>query len=286
LPTRARVNEVISISVSDECPMCNQAEENTLHLFIKCPIARILWSQSSWPLNLEALPISSISDWIKMIISPHAELGLQASEIHSFQLFAAISLDFIWKQRNDIVHNQLQFNIEEAKIQLNHIYLNYKDSWNTKQKDKQAIWQPPPPNFLSYSFDVAIRDTFSTLLSIQTDKIQSQNPLVAETTTTLLATKMAASSKHTQVIFEGDSQLVLSAISDQSSALNWYISNIIKDIQHLYASNSLWSFVKIHRSVNRCTHSVAQWAATNLVFGSIPLNGSFHFFLFDPSSTL
>ncbi|KAG7966212.1 hypothetical protein I3843_08G039000 [Carya illinoinensis] len=52
------------------------------------------------------------------------------------------------------------------------------------------------------------------ILEIQTEKILSPNPLVAEASSTLLATKMDNSSKLSRVIFEGDSQLIILAIED------------------------------------------------------------------------
>lgn len=51
-----------------------------------------------------------------MIIYLEKELGLQKEERHHFQLFAVIMLDFIWRKRNDIVHNHISLSIEEVNL--------------------------------------------------------------------------------------------------------------------------------------------------------------------------
>lgn len=148
-----------------------------------------------------------------MIISLEKELGLQDFEKHFFQLFAVIIIDYIWKQRNGIVHNHSSLYIEEAKLQLGCIYQNYKEDWKGKQEKKNEEWRPPPSDYFSYTFDAATRDTFlaisvirrnqfGDILEIQTEKFLCPNPLVAEASTTLLATKMANSSRQSRVIFE------------------------------------------------------------------------------------
>ncbi|KAG6641550.1 hypothetical protein CIPAW_09G081400 [Carya illinoinensis] len=52
LPTRERLKRFISSIPSTNCHFCDGSEETLLHLFIECPLSRILWSQSNWPLNL------------------------------------------------------------------------------------------------------------------------------------------------------------------------------------------------------------------------------------------
>lgn len=62
LPTRSRLSEIIPYQKKEECIFCNHEKETLMHLFVECPINRILWQQSSWPLNLANLPIDSILD--------------------------------------------------------------------------------------------------------------------------------------------------------------------------------------------------------------------------------
>ncbi|KAG6691324.1 hypothetical protein I3842_10G059800 [Carya illinoinensis] len=80
---------------------------------------------------------------------------------------------------------------------------------------------------------------------------------------------MAEFINYPQVSLEGDSQLVISSIS--KTEVNWQISTISEDIANSLKLHSGWYFNKIDRSQNRLAHSVAQWVATNFLFGSIPL---------------
>ncbi|KAG6629497.1 hypothetical protein CIPAW_14G089200 [Carya illinoinensis] len=51
-PTRGILKRFLSSMPSLLCPLCNEQEETLFHLFIECPISRILWRQSRWPLNI------------------------------------------------------------------------------------------------------------------------------------------------------------------------------------------------------------------------------------------
>ncbi|KAG2717649.1 hypothetical protein I3760_03G186200 [Carya illinoinensis] len=169
LPTKVTINERISQQVNMECTFCDQEEETTLHLFVKCPIAKILWQQGSWPLNIARLPIHSISDWIKMIIYLGKLLGLQENEGHHFQLYAVVLLDLLWKSRNEKVHNFSSFSLEEIKKQLATVYESYKNAWSihSPTKTPTLVWNPPPFGSFSISFDAVVRNDFSVASAIQ-----------------------------------------------------------------------------------------------------------------------
>lgn len=82
--------------------------------------------------------------------------------------------------------------------------------------------------------------------------------------------KMASQRQQEKAVIEGDSQIVIEAIDSKEALPHQHINPIIEEIQHISAPYSLWNFVKIHRYANRCAYSVAQCAATNLIFGCIP----------------
>ncbi|KAG6650574.1 hypothetical protein CIPAW_06G053200 [Carya illinoinensis] len=258
LPTKEKINERISQQINSECTFCNQGEETVLHLFVECPIVRILWKQGCWPLNIERLPILSISDWIEMIIHPGKFLGLQEQDCRRFQLYAVILLDLLWKKRNDIVHNHSTFSLEDAKKQLYTSYESYKNAWAERNSTKSSsqVWTPPLVGFQSISFDAAVRDYFSVtsavrdhsgkILEICPEKIHSSVPLVAEAKAALLVVCMAGSSRNMSI--EGDAQSVFSALERKDSTPFWSISPIIEDIQVHAKDRQDWIFTKIHRS--------------------------------------
>jgi hypothetical protein len=77
--------------------------DSMVHLFLSCPIARVVWRNSLWSLDILALSISSMADWLYIILHPHT-IGVPASDSHFFQIFAAVACDQIWFARNK-AHN-------------------------------------------------------------------------------------------------------------------------------------------------------------------------------------
>lgn len=116
-------------------------------------------------------------------------------------------LDFIWRRHNDIVNKHSILSPRKAKDQLKNSYQAYKQAWEEKLRVLPRLcWLPLPWNHWSFSFDAIVRDTFSTssticydyesmTLAIESSKINSTNPIIVETSTTLLAVKLA---KHLQ----------------------------------------------------------------------------------------
>lgn len=54
LPVRKRLADRFSI-FSVVCPLCNTGEENELHLFFQCPLAKALWFYLPWNVRWEGL---------------------------------------------------------------------------------------------------------------------------------------------------------------------------------------------------------------------------------------
>lgn len=76
-----------------------------------------------------------MQEWIKLIINPIPILGLIESEVHPFQLFVVIAMDFIWRKKNDIIHNDASSTLEKDSFQLNATYQDYKKAWEHKTKN-------------------------------------------------------------------------------------------------------------------------------------------------------
>ena len=83
---------------STRCSFCDN-EENISHLFLQCPLARVLWHTVGIAFNIG--PLDSIDtlfgewlDGVDMIIARHIRIGVCAL------LWA------IWNYRNDVVFNR------------------------------------------------------------------------------------------------------------------------------------------------------------------------------------
>lgn len=84
------------------CYLCKDAVVDAEHLFLSCPLTRIIWRTSLWPINLNCIQPLSIHEFIRIILHPNRKLKILVEESHHFQLFAAIACDQIWSLRNKV----------------------------------------------------------------------------------------------------------------------------------------------------------------------------------------
>lgn len=89
------------------CPLCDAAEESVEHLFLHCPFISCISRQAPQTINLAALELQSIMEWIKIVLDPSRMLNLSRKLEHSFVLYAVIAMDSIWFARNQVVHNHV-----------------------------------------------------------------------------------------------------------------------------------------------------------------------------------
>jgi hypothetical protein len=131
------------------------------------------------------------------------------------------------------------------------------------------------------NFDTTIRDKFSVQAAICRDskgkivKAISQvnppcDPTFGEALATRLATSLAASLQLKSFSLEGDSKIVIAALTSPSITSDWHIDSVIANTLSLLTTASFWEAKKIHRSANFCTHHVAYWAATRVFSSCIP----------------
>ena len=97
---------------------------------------------------------------------------------------------------------------------------------------------------------------------------------VGEALAAQLVISLACSLHFDRFIIEGDSAVVIQALNQSLSNVDWRISPIITDSLDNIPSTSFWEVRKINRSANFCAHSVARWATTSSHTGSIPFSYS------------
>ncbi|XVF66356.1 hypothetical protein PTKIN_Ptkin10aG0029100 [Pterospermum kingtungense] len=64
LPTKAKLHSLID-TFTPICPMCEQENETTEHLFLLCPFARAVWFGSDLTIRMDLMEVTSLKDWIK-----------------------------------------------------------------------------------------------------------------------------------------------------------------------------------------------------------------------------
>ncbi|XP_042969130.1 uncharacterized protein LOC122301822 [Carya illinoinensis] len=263
------------------CPICQTGIESQEHLFLNCSFTRMLWRQSPWPLNISSLA-ETMNHWIECILSPNKILGIFSNEEHSFQIFALVAMDSIWFLRNKVVHDAITPDLEMFISQTLKIHKEHCEAWDNVMINNSHNWKAIPKDHHILTFDVAVRENGSTAAAIcrkdegdidfiQTSFIHSTNPNQGEATALLIGLKAAKEANIQNLIIAGDSLNTIMAANAESHNPDWITQPIMQDIRHMLGTLNSWQLRKIHRDQNRCAHSVAQWAASKLIFGSIPL---------------
>ncbi|KAL4586994.1 hypothetical protein LXL04_011642 [Taraxacum kok-saghyz] len=101
LPTRVAL-QIKGVTLdSVVCPLCGGGEENLSLLFVRCGIAASLWGSIVRWLQVEHFVVNELVEILRWCDS--ARLG--SSSRHVLEVVCCTTLWFIWRFRNDVVHN-------------------------------------------------------------------------------------------------------------------------------------------------------------------------------------
>ena len=131
------------------------------------------------------------------------------------------------------------------------------------------------------NFDTAIRETFFVQAAMCRDSLGkivnaiSQvnppcDPTFGEALAAWLVASMVASLQLKFFSLEGDSKIVIVALTFPSITIDWHIDSVIANTLALLPTVSLWEAKKIHKSANFCTHHMAFWAVARVFSTCIP----------------
>jgi hypothetical protein len=168
--------------------------------------------------DLSTSPIFSsrpISKWILDVIYFSNRLEILTTDSHKFQLFATLVVDFIWQFKNKLIRDGILPNPIQA---IHHLKVTLQSA------TLPSFWLPPIFGCFKSNFDVAIRDNFFVavagirnffrkIILAVTQKLYVSNVLIGEVSTTLLVTRLAASTGIGDFMLEGDALLVIVAVN-------------------------------------------------------------------------
>jgi hypothetical protein len=287
IPTKIRISSSIPNSTIDtSCSLCSFRTDSILHLFFSCPIARVVWRNSFWPLDILAIRISSMESWLDLILHP-GKIGIPSSDHHLFQIFETVACDQIWLARNKALHDDIVPNALVISSTINCIVKHHHSAWTNKLVPKIAVWERPFPPFYKINYDTAIclefsaqatvcRNSQGTIIGCSTVISPPCSPVFGEATAAFLAWQLALSLKLQHFILEGDSLVVTLSLQNPNLTQDWRISSIISHIFSDTPTTTSWSASHVNRSANFCAHHVANWAATRFSSSCIP-NSTYHF---------
>jgi hypothetical protein len=136
---------------------------------------------------------------------------------------------------------------------------------------------------LIFGSTMTLQSYFHLQLKLQTAEIQmvllsSASPLsvhhtlYGEATAALLATQLVVNLDLSSFILEGDSLTVTLALQQPTITQDYRIASTISTILFTILVSSSWQASYVNQSANCCAHHVANWVATKIYFGCIPIS--------------
>ncbi|KAL5566025.1 hypothetical protein UlMin_029189 [Ulmus minor] len=272
LPLRSRLASRFSIS-DITCPVCRSNIENSLHLFVFCDLARMVWFTSPWNLRMDSLELASPMHFLRFLWDVESkDARMSAAFPHrNIMLFASVLCDLLWKHRNDITHGGSPMDPSVLCHNISRSYISLLKNLSLPTPAAPISWSPPPAGWVKINMDAAIgvsvaavacvaHDSKGDILSWGSKIIPLCSPLVAEACAAEFAIDFAASSRWSAVNFAGDAKIVLDALSSLRSNVFWSISAVLDNCILKLNSFVFWSFSFAPREANFLAHNLARWA--------------------------
>lgn len=77
------------------CPLCNRVNEDEVHLFFRCDIAKAVWFAISWSIHWDGfISFWSSLDFVDTILNPITLLPMAPQDVSSFQVCGGTDLEF------------------------------------------------------------------------------------------------------------------------------------------------------------------------------------------------
>ncbi|XP_042958157.1 uncharacterized protein LOC122293732 [Carya illinoinensis] len=266
LPTKANLFRR-RIVESPLCPICHSFPETTAHVLWSYTAAQDVWSYGSRRLQKcrsEEQPYHELlADQLSLLpAEEHVELALTATEL--------------WNRRNKFVFEssfisplQVSKSVSLRKSEVEE--LNSQPKKQPFPTQAPVVWCKPPTDFYKINWDaaidkvncmvgigVAVRDWDGLVTTtLRSPKNSFLDPLLGEALAALRAVQLGLELGLHNVIFEGDSKLVVSGIN--SGTEDWSTAGLIfLDIKKLLLSYHTWSFRHVPRQINVVAHTLAK----------------------------
>lgn len=254
------------INTYDIFPACGKEPESNLHIFVKCEIARRVWS--CWvnsPINMLNVNMDIIDIALELV-----ELGTSSD----LEVFFGVAWA-IWHNRNKIVHEAFSHHPDQiwffAKKHIHEFKSEENRCWQSSAK-AEGKWTAPPcgsfkinvdgatsENERNSSVGVVIRDVNGKVLAACCSYLQGQYSVEeVEAMAMERGVLLAKDLKLPHIILESDALNVVSNITAANSS-GW-LGHVYHGILGLLSSFSSWNVKHVKRDYNKAAHILAQYA--------------------------
>uniref|UniRef100_A0A2N9I911 Protein kinase domain-containing protein n=1 Tax=Fagus sylvatica TaxID=28930 RepID=A0A2N9I911_FAGSY len=205
------------------CPLCKVEVESVAHLFFKCSETKMFWFGTCWGIRPDMFVVNEDIDVVKLVVDPPIPFSVSGMVKQNLELAAvqiALTLEAIWKFRNQLVHqSKLENPFVSIKALECRIMEHVQCVWSeTNLVNTKALnWCPPP----------------CLIVKAWVKQVNTVDPLVAEATAILWVVQIAKVENWDAVCFESDSKLVVECL--QSLVSFWSIAGICENVKYLAA---------------------------------------------------
>ncbi|KAL3844844.1 hypothetical protein ACJIZ3_002247 [Penstemon smallii] len=289
LPTRRRLSYILQVGILD-CPICGAEVEDLNHLFLHCPLTKALWFNSKWSFKLDCLAVSSVREWIIILLDKNDHSFISNENREFFLIYVVLTFEIIWLNRNKVTHNAPSFDVQEMTQR---VEKNAKEHFQAQMSShiskclnySSKGWRPPKEGWITVNTDasfkaeeneasmaIIIRNHNGSILFAETLSRPCLNALAAEAFAIKEACVRLHFVKAKFVTFESDCLVAIETILNKERDMDWAIREPIDVIRRFWTSWPKWNFKFIPRASNCAAHNLAAWAFLSNVWDKLSLD--------------
>jgi hypothetical protein len=236
LPTRMNIKRK-RVELDTVCPMCNRADEDGGHLFLKCKKVKPLW---------RCLLLEDIRLLLQSAPNPMVMMDMLCALPKDKQTLTIILMWDWWSTRNKLNAEDQERSLEEVcHIIQKHVLEFYhvsaesngmNSSTSPTSSVEHVAWSRPPTNCVKINFDasflenskigawgfVARADTGDFIAAAAGKLKHVRHALQAETEACVAAVEGAAALGLHRIVFESGNQTLVKALKTSSFDRYWY----------------------------------------------------------------
>lgn len=176
----------------------------------------------------------------------------------------------LWDVRNENVHGGRKWTVQDLICRVRKLSREHLEAWRKKLQPGPGVrWSPPRESFIKINTDFAILEEFGMAAAIAWDcggqiqgasvkRLDVVDPVEGEAEAVKLGVQLACDLGFENVIFEGDSEIVIMAINAWPYLSNWRIYSSVKEIHAACWGQKKWLAVHAVRNANELTHHFAR----------------------------
>ncbi|XP_030479361.1 uncharacterized protein LOC115696608 [Cannabis sativa] len=279
LPTRAKLGQFMAIP-SVCCPLCNDEEETSIHLFWQCSFAKAIWYGSLWGIRTDSIQFPDWMDWFQWF---NCKRNLPHDlDFDTFLIGALCIIEVVWNNRNKVIHGSNITPINEVIRIMRRQFHDHSSSRQPLSKNVE-ISATPPMGWIACTTDVSInadqsfgavvfRDSCNRIQAIYSVHLNVTNPTLVEALMIVSAAEFGVRCKFNNVLFFCDNLLVVTHFNALHGEDHQLLNGAVERFFTIVRPLENWKVKKISRGANFMAHNSAKWARYHGSVGELVVN--------------